>query len=256
MTSDNKRNMSDDEYQFPHEEEFHSIRDTNELSGDASDAGEVAVQSSPADRMQEVLKNASLGQYIGQYKRVIIAVGLAVCAFVLFKVMRPSHETIHHTKPVAAPTQVAEPRPQMNVDLMNDLNNLKQNESASQNAINQLQSQVQDLKQELNQANTTQAELNQSISTLMDVVKRLSDQVKESKQHKTEAPKPVAPSIVYHIKAIVAGRAWIETEDGTTETVSVGDKVKQYGIVVSIDHDNGIIATSSGKVIRYGTTDT
>ena len=77
---------------------------------------------------------------------------------------------------------------------------------------------------------------------------------------KTQARKNVKShtdilNVEYHLKAILPGRAWVESSEGEAETVSVGDSIENYGQVTAIDPDQGIVSTASGKMIRYGERD-
>jgi intracellular multiplication protein IcmG len=60
---------------------------------------------------------------------------------------------------------------------------------------------------------------------------------------------------IYHIKAIVPGRAWLETGSGRTTTVRVGNKLSGYGTVTYISARDGLVILSSGEVIQYGIND-
>ena len=57
------------------------------------------------------------------------------------------------------------------------------------------------------------------------------------------------------MRAIVAGRAWLVSNKGFILTVRPGSKLKRYGKITKIDPDNGIVKTSSGFIIRYGSKD-
>jgi hypothetical protein len=60
---------------------------------------------------------------------------------------------------------------------------------------------------------------------------------------------------VYHLKALIPGRAWLQTREGATATVTLGDRLPGYGIIQTINTDSGIVTTSSGNVIVYGPKD-
>lgn len=65
----------------------------------------------------------------------------------------------------------------------------------------------------------------------------------------------VAKPLVYHVKALIPGRAWLESNRGTTTSVKVGDTLKNYGQITSINPNTGMVDTSSGRVIKYGRYD-
>ena len=59
----------------------------------------------------------------------------------------------------------------------------------------------------------------------------------------------VKNNITYNVQAVVPGRAWLMSSTGTSFSVAIGDKVEGLGVVVDIDALNGIVATSSGKLL-------
>lgn len=61
--------------------------------------------------------------------------------------------------------------------------------------------------------------------------------------------------LVYHVKALIPGRAWLESNRGTTTSVKVGDTLRNYGQITSINTNTGMVDTSSGRVIKYGRYD-
>lgn len=62
-----------------------------------------------------------------------------------------------------------------------------------------------------------------------------------------------APS--YVVRAIVPGRAWIETSLGGPISVSVGDQIPGMGVVKTLDPALGEVTLESGDVIKYGPDD-
>ena len=61
--------------------------------------------------------------------------------------------------------------------------------------------------------------------------------------------------ITYTLQSIVPGRAWVKSSEGEYMTLSTGKQLPQYGVVESINADQGIVTTSSGKTIVYGAND-
>jgi intracellular multiplication protein IcmG len=63
-------------------------------------------------------------------------------------------------------------------------------------------------------------------------------------------------TLKYTTRALIDGRAWLVSSDGTTLSVSVGDTLEGgYGKVVAILPIQGIVTTSSGKNISLGQND-
>jgi hypothetical protein len=58
----------------------------------------------------------------------------------------------------------------------------------------------------------------------------------------------------YRIKAVISGRAWLEDRNGQNITVKVGDKLPTYGRITEIKPIEGIVNTSSGRVISFEAT--
>lgn len=131
------------------------------------------------------------------------------------------------------------------------------------------------------QAGTVQAGQNQSVMALQAHVSSLSNQLqmltqqmeilacnpgalcpkakKEAlipeKQYSVKKRRRVVAQQVYHVKAVIPGRAWLESNFGNTTSVKVGDSLKNYGYIVSINTNTGNVDTSSGRVIKYGPND-
>lgn len=61
--------------------------------------------------------------------------------------------------------------------------------------------------------------------------------------------------IAYSVRAIVPGRAWIESPNGYKFSISVGDRVLGYGTVTQINADYGEVTFDGGDVIKYGSDD-
>lgn len=121
-------------------------------------------------------------------------------------------------------------------------------------SVQQLQQQVSDLHNEIIELKTSLVGVNQALSAETDRLQSLSSEVSKPGL-KRVAKKAVVHYPVYHLKAIVPGRAWIQAANGDDTTVRIGDRVAGYGRVVTISPDNGAVAMSSGKIITYGTTD-
>jgi len=65
-----------------------------------------------------------------------------------------------------------------------------------------------------------------------------------------------SPLVKYHIRAMVPGRVWIESDDGKyNKTLKVGDELTGYGAVDYILYKEGMVLTSNGLYIQYGEND-
>ena len=66
---------------------------------------------------------------------------------------------------------------------------------------------------------------------------------------------PVSHRVIYHLEAVIPGRAWLMGSDGSTLTVKKGSKLPGYGVVTFIDANQGRVSINSGQVIRFSQDD-
>lgn len=157
------------------------------------------------------------------------------------------------------PIYVAEPS-------MPEVNN-NQNYDALNQKISKIETNIYQNDAKLNDLNSNVNVIQENIVAVDKNVKQISDvlqqelaqveQLKQSlnkpiKQHKIKKPN----IIKYHIRAMVPGRAWIESADGRySKTLKVGDELAGYGVVDYILYKDGIILMSDGSYIQYGEND-
>ncbi len=119
-------------------------------------------------------------------------------------------------------------------------------------SVSQLQATVGDLGKEM-----------VTISAKLDQIEKIAQKPVEEKlgpKHKGSRnhPRITAPTVlpmVYEVKAVVPGRAWIQSENGELTSIEVGETLVGYGKVESIDVTEGIVKLSSGATIQYGLYD-
>lgn len=102
--------------------------------------------------------------------------------------------------------------------------------------------------------NKLQREVDLANRKLDMVMKKLEDMTRPKiVEKKPEPVVPVAPKPLYtlFIRAMVDGRAWLVDEKGATATVIVGHELKDYGKVEKLLVNQGIITTSSGRIIKF-----
>jgi hypothetical protein len=120
--------------------------------------------------------------------------------------------------------------------------------------ISLLTNNMRQIEKSLQSMNDVMVQLTDEMTDLTKQVKALKTQqdIQKSAINKKIATKPK----VYHITAMVPGRAWIKsTDSGQAISVRVGDKLPSYGAITSIDSDNGVVATTSGRIIKFGEND-
>ena len=174
MTSEIGKTLRDDEYQFPQEEygnEIHAMKEAK--------IEEEIKQANPSfkEQIPGLLEKLSFAKH----KRIYITIGIIGFAFVFFKIMKPHRQVIQTTPVAAAPQAVTVmPRAEASAEIVGQLNSLKQQQFDSQSAVSTLQSQVQSLRQEINQNSNSQAQLTQSMAALVSEFKKLSDDLQKN----------------------------------------------------------------------------
>ncbi|MBV53730.1 MAG: hypothetical protein CL816_06715 [Coxiellaceae bacterium] len=139
------------------------------------------------------------------------------------------------------------------------LTSLSEKQASSQQDVNQINNKMNRLNSSVSSLQQSQRQTSQSLRDLNNQIKLLSqqlEQVSKTQQAilhpKTDSAVPQAKPISYHIKAIDSGRAWIVSSKGESKSLVVGDTIDQrYGKVISIDADQGLVYTSSKRVINF-----
>lgn len=245
MTDDQKKTSPEDEYQFP-QEEF--------VSGDSSNASRAETEEPESAATQK--KGGVLGNILAlpifKNKRVLIVIGAVIVVLIFVRLLDVEKKAPAVEQPVQQ-TVVQQPTviPQQNDNAMlGSLDALKAHSSRTQEEISDLRSQVSSLQSAIAQSQSDNQQLRQSLGALENQIKALSEELQTMM---TKAP--TGKRIVYHLRAVVPDRAWITTGNGQTLTVTVGDPVSGYGKVTAIDSQQGLIMTTSGRKIQYGSND-
>ena len=159
------------------------------------------------------------------------------------------------TKVERAPQTVEIPK-----EFANNLERTTQQTIDNTSNINNLQSRLADI--ESNMGN-----VNQKVSEVNDRLQAIQQQLAELKKPEipiakiVQEPKKIRrkihhhPAPVYHLKAMLPGRAWLKANNGDTMTVTVGKLLNGYGKITHIDIEGGRVLTSSGRVITYSADD-
>ena len=259
--SDHKQQHGDDEYQFPGDEymdaessaqseKTHAEKSTPTAAElDAATAHDSATTATQAKKAGIELKSRFAAI---KNKRAIWIVVIAVVILIIFSLMRHNDKS----KVVSPPVRQQPVVQQTNPRVTSQLDQLQQSEQASENTVAQLQSNLNQLQSSLQSEANSQTQTNQHIDALISQVQVLSNQLHDLKQVKKPLQKKWIPKpIVYHVKAIEPGRAWVVGSNGESDTITIGNKLTDYGTVEAINADSGMVLTSSGKVISYGQND-
>jgi len=235
------------------------------------------------------------GQEVPQKKDVkrnaLIAVGLIIFVMVLYKIIGSMffgksgqesakqsippvvQETPHQPIPAEVTPQPIQPeqpvQPVQSVVQESD-SVLKQKVSDIEVNEQNIRTEISTVGEQLGNVNGNVSNLNAQITKLNHVVGDLADQMKKQSEviavlMERTKPKPIRRRPIrqndtyqpplYYINAVIPGRAWLISTNGSTLTVREGTKIEGYGIVKLIDSMQGRVLTSSGRVIRFSQED-
>lgn len=89
---------------------------------------------------------------------------------------------------------------------------------------------------------------------LYSKINRIEDSMRkaeEAKKRAIEKKTPKKPPALYYLRAVIDGRAWLVNPEGQSVTVVVGEHLTDYGKITNIFASQGLITTSSGRVIQF-----
>ena len=116
-----------------------------------------------------------------------------------------------------------------------------------QQGMDQMQASINALQESVSTLNGTIGDLNQKMTDAMSKAAQ-----KPAARPKAVAMMPAEPiRPVYTIRALVPGRAWLQTSNGQSITVINGDQIPGYGSVQDIDLNAGQVVLSDGTIIGY-----
>lgn len=167
--------------------------------------------------------------------------------------------------PVSAPTQRA-PEPEKSTVTSQVVATDTSTDIALSNKLREQQQAIDAISDDTQFLEKSHTEMNQKIDKLSKQLEQVIDQLDnmmeeakekqvaqkraaEAKKQQIEAKKQ--PPVTYNLRAIVEGRAWLESTSGVEATVSVGQSLKDYGTVLGIYVNQGLVTTSSGRVITF-----
>jgi len=211
---------------------------------------------------------------VAKFRPLFTIVGLLLAIFVLYKLVSWNANRKEDLQMLASQqgmqTNVAK-LAQTNVPIIKEpvaVEQLKTMVVQEGKSISQISAGEEKISGQLNKIADTFSEqqaslnnLNKAIGDLTTVMAFLSKNVDEivvntKKPEKKIVKKVVkAPKkIIYHVKSIIPGRAWLESTDGQTVSVRVGNLVNgsRVGAILS---RQGMVLLNSGEVIQYGTND-
>jgi hypothetical protein len=221
----------------------------NENSEYASDENFEAPTSRPAPsagKMGSIPPRMPPGFPI-KNKKMAVIIGLFVGLFFIMQVVKlfssGSKEKIKEQQVTSAAIQ----EPDLQSSSIRVLN---EKYSSAETKIQQLQKDVDDTRSSI-------AEMNKSMYDLNITVQQLTAEIHKIISEKAAVQETMkGKKTPYHVRAIVNGRAWLETDNGiNTITVRTGSNLGRYGKVKEVDDRNGVVTTDKGAIIRYGKND-
>jgi hypothetical protein len=167
--------------------------------------------------------------------------------------------------PQQEPVIAAQPEPQQTASenaqevaqmVSSDVSSQLQKQQA---AINEIVDDTTYLENGQKELSTKFDKLSTKLDALLDQVETMIEEQKDrelkakrlAEQKREMAAKKLAPPLKYYIRAVVEGRAWLQTDEGSEATVSVGQALKDYGTILAIYVNEGLVTTSSGRVISF-----
>lgn len=194
-------------------------------------------------------------------RRILLLSGLAlavVFVYLLLSFTGSRRAELAQPTPVAqTPIPVQQAAPVQQVVAAPDptqtqaFQNVAQQTQINQQNIANLQNQMQQLQSQLGDITNSISNLNNQLQTIANEIRAISI----DRSLKNRNLSLAVTGIAYSLKALVPGRAWLQARDGSTTTVTLGDRLPGYGIIQSINTDQGIVTTSSGALIGYGSKD-
>ena len=116
--------------------------------------------------------------------------------------------------------------------------------------LEQSQSENSSLRKELNEALPQLEHLRQLLHEKTQQLSEL-ERTKNASQTSTEVTSEASESEPknYSVYAVIQGRAWLNTPEGKILTIRVGSLLPPFGMVQSIDTENGLVYLDQGYVI-------
>ncbi|MBA2648252.1 MAG: type IV secretion protein IcmG [Legionella sp.] len=236
-------------------------------------------ESSSLDNRLEDSENASTSHAFSSNqtnnirRNALITIGLIFLVFFLYLFFSRNKPKIEQsslppatqiaTQPLVTANSNIAPQPvanQVDPDLKQKVATIETSQQSFSAQVASMGQQIDTISTNVNNLNTEISKLNQTITTLSSQVEKQSSEVqvimsrakvKPAKVHVMPGPPPV----VYFIKAIIPGRAWLIGSDGSTLSVREGLKLYGYGTIKLIDSLQSRVVTSSGKIIRFSQDD-
>lgn len=195
-------------------------------------------------------------------RRIAIPLFIIIFIFLMYKVLgwysaskQPAQPKIVKTELVATvKPAVVESVVPLNNEMTQKITSLMDQVQKNSDELTKIETALSENDAKFSELNSSMINLSGAINALVSKIESINTPKPKAKPKKVRKFRKVAPRALYHVKAIVPGRAWLEDSDGMTITVRTGDRLNG-GIIELISPQQGIIATSSGEIIQYGSND-
>ena len=163
-----------------------------------------------------------------------------------------------NTVAMTEPEPVAEPEPTPMFSAFAELEQDTEEEEKMGAEIDRLKTQLSSLARQAsdsrNRLNKIEAQVEKIAKSSVDNSAKLSKLIKTQEDQIAEKKKEVVLQD-YKIRALISSRAWLEDKFGNNITIKVGDNIPTYGRVTKIKPVEGIVETSSGRIITFALND-
>lgn len=200
-------------------------------------------------------------------RHILLGLGVIVLLGVLYSVIGYMFSRARHVQPVSVPAATTLPvvkpvdpttaeitaNTEQTAQLKNRFDQLSARLDEQQNTVKRLDFMLGQLQAQATANNAILTKLSTQWDEQQAKQKALEEAKKKALAKK--AAKASKPKITYVVKAMVPGRAWLQSSDGEALTVRVGDNLPDAGTITVLDVDQGMIATSAGTTIQYSPND-
>lgn len=154
-------------------------------------------------------------------------------------------------------TKMESPAVALPADVAASISQEKERVTALAQRVKDNQSMISSVLVRMNSLEQSLGEMNKTLESINSNVKKAAQKPVVKKPTVTRKPVAKKPSIqrVYGLKAVVPGRAWIESASGDSRSITVGDRIPGHGKVKVISPIEGYVLTTSGTMIVYGPGD-
>ena len=224
---------------------------TDSFNLDDSETAEVFTEESTANSKDEMAmmlddKLEEIKEFVDENKLPVQIGGGVLLLILLYLIFSPSNDSSQLNEI----TKVTEQATSIDNELKRFEAEFSQISVDGNNKLVELDGKVNVLFESMKENKEELAAQRQSINELTTSLKQLIVQRKSG----THAQKQQKQSL-YTITAIVPGRVWLQQDDGNEFTATVGDHLKELGVITKIEPNYGRVMTSSGVVIYLGVND-